>query len=459
MIIRTIFTILSSVKTADRGLIGRLSLVALPIMFQNLLTSSLSFLDTLMIGQLGQQEIAAVGIANQVYFVISLLFFGIASGTSIYLAQYYGAREYGKMRKAMSFATMLCLAGGAIVSILSFIFSDAIIRIFSAEQAVIDAGSTYLRYVAFSYMFSAVSATLSIGFRSTGKASLPLIVSFVSLTMNAIGNYLLIFGIGPFPFLGVAGGAISTFIARLAEMLILALLAWGRHEPFAFAPRKDLGWDRTFIESFAITALPVVLNELFWSLGMTLYKVAYSSLGTEALAAVNITESIGNFFFIAMMGIANGATIVLGNEIGSGNPDKARGWAMDLIVISLLTGAVMGTLEFLLAPLFASWFNVTAAVAMTAISALKVSSFRQPLKSLNMCMIVGVLRSGGDTRYAVFAELGGIWLIGIPLAFIGTRILGLPLPWIYAICAAEEIFQLIAESIRMKNGRWLNILA
>ena len=459
MIIRTIFTILSSVKTADRGLIGRLSLVALPIMLQNLLTSSLSFLDTLMIGQLGQQEIAAVGIANQVYFVISLLFFGIASGTSIYLAQYYGAGEYGKMRKAMSFATMLCLAGGAIVSILSFIFSDAIIRIFSAEQAVIDAGSTYLRYVAFSYMFSAVSATLSIGFRSTGKASLPLIVSFVSLTMNAIGNYLLIFGIGPFPFLGVAGGAISTFIARLAEMLILALLAWGRHEPFAFAPRKDLGWDRTFIESFAITALPVVLNELFWSLGMTLYKVAYSSLGTEALAAVNITESIGNFFFIAMMGIANGATIVLGNEIGSGNPDKARGWAMDLIVISLLTGAVMGTLEFLLAPLFASWFNVTAAVAMTAISALKVSSFRQPLKSLNMCMIVGVLRSGGDTRYAVFAELGGIWLIGIPLAFIGTRILGLPLPWIYAICAAEEIFQLIAESIRMKNGRWLNILA
>ena len=300
MIIRTIFTILSSVKTADRGLIGRLSLVALPIMLQNLLTSSLSFLDTLMIGQLGQQEIAAVGIANQVYFVISLLFFGIASGTSIYLAQYYGAGEYGKMRKAMSFATMLCLAGGALVSILSFIFSDAIIRIFSAEQAVIDAGSTYLRYVAFSYMFSAVSATLSIGFRSTGKASLPLIVSFVSLTMNAIGNYLLIFGIGPFPFLGVAGGAISTFIARLAEMLILALLAWGRHEPFAFSPRKDLGWDRTFIESFAITALPVVLNELFWSLGMTLYKVAYSSLGTEALAAVNITESIGNFFFIAV---------------------------------------------------------------------------------------------------------------------------------------------------------------
>ena len=169
MIIRTIFTILSSVKTADRGLIGRLSLVALPIMLQNLLTSSLSFLDTLMIGQLGQQEIAAVGIANQVYFVISLLFFGIASGTSIYLAQYYGAREYGKMRKAMSFATMLCLAGGAIVSILSFIFSDAIIRIFSAEQAVIDAGSTYLRYVAFSYMFSAVSATLSIGFRSVSQ--------------------------------------------------------------------------------------------------------------------------------------------------------------------------------------------------------------------------------------------------------------------------------------------------
>ena len=442
-----------------KELAGRLSLVAIPIMIQNLLTSSLSFLDTLMIGQLGQMEIAAIGIANQVYFVISLIFFGIASGSSIFLSQYYGAGELGKMRRAMAVSTMLCVSAAVIVSVLSFTFPERIMEIFSKDAAMIATGSVYLRIVAFSYIFSAVSATLSIGFRAAGKAKLPMLASFASLTINATGNYLLIFGIGPFPFLGVAGGAIATAAARFAEMLILIFFTWGRKAPFAFSLRHDAVPDKAFLSAFLVTSLPVVLNEFFWSLGMTMYKIAYSSLGTEALATVNITESIGNFFFIAMMGIANGATVVLGNEIGAGGIEKTRRWAKLLVVIALCTGAVMGLLEFLLAPVFASWFNVSAAVFISAVASLRVSSFRQPLKSLNMCMIVGVLRSGGDTRYAVFAELGGIWLIGLPLAFAGALLFGLSLPQIYAICAAEEIFQLAAESIRLRSGKWLNVLS
>ncbi len=446
------------VVPSKKELLGKLSTVALPIMLQNLLTTSLSFLDTLMIGQLGQEELAAVGIANQVYFVTSLLFTGIASGTSIYVSRYYGSKEFDRMKRAMSFATLLSFASGAIISIVSFMIPEAIMSIFSSEEAVVSAGRVYLEVVAYSYIFSAITSTLSIGFRATGKANIPLLASFLSLSINAIGNYLLIFGIGPFPALGVAGGALSTFISRFFEMSLLIYLTWKRKAPFSFC-LKDAKWEKAFIASFISTSLPVVFNELLWALGMTMYKVAYSHLGTEALATVNITEAIGNFFFIAMMGIGNGATIVLGNEIGAKNIEKAKKWANELVAISLITGAIMGALEGLFAPAFASWFNVSSAVALAAIASLRVNAFRQPLKSLNMCMIVGVLRAGGDTRYAMLAELGGIWLVGIPLAFIGAHLLNLPLPFIYAICAGEEIFQLFAETIRLKRGKWLNVLS
>lgn len=434
--------------------------IALPIMLQNLLSSSLSFLDTLMIGQLGQEQIAAVGIANQVYFLISLFFFGISSGTSIFLSQYFGSGEYSKMRRTMAFATTVCIIGAIAMAVYSYLWPQSIMHIFSTDAAVVESGCIYMKIVAPSYIFAAISATLSIGFRSVNKAKIPLFITLLSLTSNAIGNWLLIFGIGPFPMMGVAGGALSTTIARFLEMAILIVLIWRRNNRavFAFGKKEDFSWDKQFLSKYIKTSLPVLFNEVFWSLGMTMYKVAFSKLGTEALATVNITESIANFFFIAIMGIGNGTTILLGNVLGAGDREKALRWANKIVVLALLTGVAMGILEFSMAPLFASWFNVSATVAASAILSLRILSSIQPLKSVNMSTIVGILRAGGDTRYALLSELSAVYFVGIPMAFFGAVILKTSIPMIYLLINLEEVAKIFLAATRLKSRKWANVL-
>lgn len=428
-------------------------------MVQNLISSSLSFVDTLMIGQLGQDQIAAVGIANQVFFLISLFFFGIASGTSIYLSQYFGAGETDKMEKTMAFATVICTIGAAIISIFSFLRPDLIVKIFTDDINVIRPGVEYLEVVAFSYIFSAITATLSIGFRSIGKSHIPMIVTMISLTQNAIGNYLLIFGIGPFPEMGVAGAALSTALARLVEMIILIIFTWGGRTPFAIKSTHAFNWDKAFKIKFTSTSMPVVFNEVFWALGMIFYKIAYSRIGTEALATINITESIANFFFIAMMGVGNGATILLGNTLGSGKTKEAEYIASRIMKLSFIIGFGMLALEYFTAPLFASWFNVGSTVLATSIICLRINAIQQPIKSLNMSNIVGILRSGGDTKAAMLIEVTGLYIVGVPLTFLVVIGLGLPLPYAYAITALEELTKLLLGTIRFKQKKWLKVLS
>lgn len=436
---------------------GRLAYICIPIMVQNLISSALSFVDTLMIGQIGQNEIAAVGIANQVFFLISLFFFGIASGTGIFLSQFHGSGEKEKMKSTMAFACTICVMGALLISIYSFFFPESILGIFTSDSLVTTPGKDYLKWVAISYIFSAVSTTLSIGFRAINKAHWPMVVTMISLTTNAIGNYLLIFGIGPFPEMGVSGAALATTLSRMLEMLMLLYLTWTKKQDFAFR-RKDFSWDRGFIGSFTTTSIPVVFNEVFWALGMILYKVAYSKLGTEALATINITESIANFFFIAMMGIGNGTTILLGNMLGAGRKEEARKNARLILRLAIVIGVLMFVFEYLSAPLFASWFNVSKQVALTAIACLRLNAVLQPIKSLNMVIIVGILRSGGDTKAAMAIEMIGLYLVGVPLSFFFVLALSWPLYLVYIATGFEELVKLLLGFTRYKKYKWAKVL-
>lgn len=443
----------------EKEMMKKLLVLALPIMLQNLISTSLTFADTLMIGQLGQNELAAVGITTQVYFLISLFFFGISSGTSIFLSQYYGSGEYEKMRRTMAFGFTLCLIGALLMALFSFFFPEVLLMCFTKDQSVIAFGVTYLKIVAPSYLFAAVSAVLSIGFRAESKANIPMLISVYSLTQNAVGNYLLIFGIGPFTKMGVAGGALSTTLARIVEMSLLLYFTYRRGgECFAFRKGNDFKWDKAFLSSFTTTSLPVLFNEVFWALGMTLYKVAFALLGTEALATFNIVDSIDNLFFIAILGIGNGATILLGNTLGAGEKDKAERWAKKLIILSFFIGLIMGLLEFTLSPLFTTWFSISDSVRTTSILSLKARGISQPFRSISTLVIIGILRSGGDTKFAAISEMAGVYLVGVPIAFIGAAVLKLPLEMIYLALVVEEIAKIIFSFPRIVSKKWAHIL-
>ncbi len=441
-----------------RDFTRRMLSIALPVVFQGLLTNSLSFIDTLMIGQLGEEAIAAVGLANQMFFLISLLFFGISSGSSIFLSQFWGAGNAKNIKRVIGLSVTAAFFGASLAAGASFFFPRQLMHIFTYKESVVTYGVTYLKIVAISYIFTAISQVLSTALRVIGHARIPLGVALFSLSLNAIGNYFLIFGVGPFPELGVAGAAIATAVSRLAEVLLLLYITYKKHPALAIRDTSAFHWDKDFLLLVIPTSLPVILNEIFWSVGMTTYKVAFSRIGISALAAVNVNESIANLFFVAMMGVSNATLIMIGIKIGEGRTDLARLYAKRFTIIALVVGLGAGSMQAMLAPWFANLFNISEEVRKMAVYCLLVNAILLPIKSINMAVIVGILRAGGDTRFSMFAEMFGVWVVGVPLAFFGVLVLNLNIWQVYLLLGMEELTKLVISMARMLRGKWITDL-
>jgi putative MATE family efflux protein len=432
--------------------------IAIPVVIQNLLSNSLSFVDTLMIGQLGEQSIAAVGLANQMFFLISLFFFGITSGSSIFLSQYWGAKNLDGIQKVLGLSISVAATGAFLFSIASFVIPRSIMHVFTYDEAVVSIGVTYLRLVAFSYIASSVSQIFGTALRVIGKAKTPLAVAVVSLAVNAVGNYLLIFGVGPFPRMGVAGAAIATTFSRVLEIVLLLYFVYHKYPTVSIQSRSAFRWKKQFILRVVPTCLPVIFNEFFWALGMIAYKIAYSKMGVEAIAAVNVTESIASLFFVAMMGISNATVIMIGIKIGEKEEELARLYAKRYILIALGIGIFSGLLEVLLALPFTRLFNIGSSVKTMALYCLYANALLLPIKSINMTVIVGILRAGGDTKFSMFAEMFGVWCIGVPLAFIGSMVFHLSIWNLYLLLGMEEVTKLCIGLFRVRAGKWIHDL-
>jgi putative MATE family efflux protein len=431
-----------------------------PIMIQQLLSNMATFTDTLMIGQLSEASIAAVGVASQLFFLVILFLFGVSSGSAIFIAQFWGAKDEEGIQKVLGLGLTLSVLVSAIVGIVSTLNPSILMNLFSTDLAVIEQGSIYLRLVGFSYVFTSISFVFSIGFRSVGDSKTPLLISLVSSAVNVLGNYLLIFGIGIFPEMGVAGAAISTSISRLLEVATYLILTNVKKDcPMKLNFKLAFNFDKEFTKRYFITCAPVIINEVFWSFGMVFYKIAYSKIGTNALASVQVIESINNMFFVVMQGFASATAVLIGNKIGSGAEMEARLYSRLSSYLSLIVGLFVGILIALISPKFLLLFNISENVRQISLYSMYVIAALCPIKSFNNNMIVGVLRSGGDTKYSMYLEMGSVWIVGVPLAFLGSIILKLDLPLLYLLVGSEEITKFLFGMHRVKSGKWYNNLA
>ncbi len=442
----------------NRTFYRRLTYLSLPIILQYLLTSSLSFIDTLMITQVGESALAAVGLANQMFFLITLFYFGVSSGAAIFIAQYWGAGQKDELRKTMGIALSVGLAGAFFAAAISFFFPVTVMKVFSDDPAVIAQGVDYLKIVAFSYITQSIVMNYSAALRSTGDSKTPMYTSLISLSINVILNYGLILGHFGLPRLEVRGAAIATLIARLLEAIILIAIIYHRKGAVAAPLTSLFTYSRSDVKTYFVTCLPVILNEMFWSLGMTFYKIAYAKLGTQVIASVNVSQAIEHLYFVVFIGISHAAAIMIGNKIGENEISLSQAYAMRFLKISFLAGLFMGTLLFISAPLMARVFNLTDYVYDISVLSLRVLSFYTPVKAFAMMIVVGILRSGGDTTFSMVIEISGVWMIGVPLAFLGALVFNLPIYSIYALIGIEEIYKCILSLIRIRSGKWIRRL-
>ena len=431
--------------------------LAIPVSIQNAVSSSLNLVDTFMIGQLGEVSIAAVGLANRVFFLMVLTLFALSSGTAIFTAQYWGKKDIRHIGKVMGIALVLNMMTALTFSLAALAIPDAIMRIFTEDSQVIAEGCAYLRIVAFSYILTGITMLYAFVLRSIEQVRIPMYASIIALGLNTFLNYCLILGHFGFPALGVEGAAIATLIARVIEAVIIVSITYRRKYP-AVKLSDFMKIPRELIHQFFVTTMPVVANEFSWALGMTTYSIIYGRMGTAEVAAVNIVNPVEQISSSVFFGIASATSVMIGNQIGAGREDTAFSYAKKLSVLGPVGTLFMGGLIALHAHQITSVFRVSPEVRMFALNMLFVLCCVLWIRVFNMINVVGVLRGGGDTKFSMYMELISIWIVGVPLAVLGGFILKIPVYWVFALVSLEEVFKMILGLYRLYSKKWIHNL-
>lgn len=432
--------------------------IAAPIIIQNFISTSLNMVDTIMIGMVGETQIAAVGIANQVFLLFSMFLFGMCSGCGIFISQFWGKRDTDNIKRVVGVEVTSTLVISAIFTFAAFAFSRKIIGIFNTDPEVLLYGSRYLKIVCLSYGLTAITFCFSFALRCTEKAVYPMIVSAVALMTNTFLNYVFIFGHFGFRAMGVEGAALATVIARFIEAVLIITVVYKGNKTLAPGFKEMLLIDSCFFKRIYRTTIPVLLNEVCWGLASVVYSVAYGRIGKEAIASIQISNTIQQLFMILCFGIANASGVMIGKRIGAGNEEEGRDYAHRFAVLSIATGIFIGIMIVAGGPIILGFFNVSQRVVIDAYKIMKINSLIMPMRVFDIVIIVGILRGGGDANHAFAIEASTMWFIGVPAAFAGALLFKLPIYGVVALTTLEEIGKFIFCMYRLISDKWINNL-
>ena len=435
-----------------KGFYTSLFTIAIPISLQALLQNFVNMLDTVMIGRLGSVEIAAVGLGNQIFFILNMILFGITSGGGVFIAQFWGKKDLSGIRRSLGLMTLIAAFVALVFTVLGLFIPHQLIRIYSPDPEVVRVGGEYLRLACLSYIPTAISFSITLALRSTERVKLPLVCTSVSLLTNAGANYLLIFLAG----LGVKGAAIATVFSRLVELVILLSWTYSHGYEICGKLRELLGFDWSFVFKYLKIAFPVIVNETFWGLGTSVYNGIYAHAGTDSFTAYSITGTISQLTWVFCMGFGNGIGVLIGKLIGEKKLDQARTYALRSMWFMPLVGAVVGVLLLPLSKLLPFLFNVEPEIIKMATQILMILILLYPFNSFCMDWVVGVCRAGGDTVFSAVGELIVLWGVAIPLGYVAAFVLHLPAPMIFLFLSSESIVKSIVGAIRVLSGKWLH---
>lgn len=442
----------------DKPFLTRLFKLSLPIVLQNLFGVLGTSITTLMIGQLGDLAIAANGLAYQLFFLVSLAQFGVSSGCALFTAQFWGSRDKDSILKATGVSLLLGLGVGGFFAAIGWFFPHEFLGVFTRDAEVIAMGARFLRIVAFGYLFTPAINAYALILRTTGNARLPMLVSVSGVIINAILGYGLIFGRLGMPVMGLDGAAVSNMVARVAECLLLIWMVYQLKTPLAASPRQLFSFDRNFLQRILRKAVPVMFNELAWALGITAYSAIYARIGTEAIAAVSIKDTMENLLFVPFIGIVNACAILVGNAIGSGKEGKAYGYVRQTFMIIFGMSALLGGALFFSRDWIVDLYKISAETRFFGFNLLTVLSFSLWMRTGNLLFFLGMMRSGGDTRFAYIMDAGSMWLVGVPLALVGAFVLHLPVYFVYLLVMMDEALKFFVSVWRFRSRRWIHNL-
>jgi len=440
----------------DKSFFREILTIALPISFQQLINASLNMIDVLMIGQLGETSIAAVGLANQVFFVFVIMLFGLTSGMAIFTAQFWGKDDIASIRKVLGMSLSVSVLLGLMFSLAATLFPRAVLGFYTEDPAVIAIGADYLSTVGFSYIPVAIATSYIAVLRSVREIKLTVIVTIAAVAFKTILGYFLIFGVGTIAPMGVKGAAISTALGWALELILLLVLVYLQKTPLAANPLAFFQFDLAFFFRVIKTASPALANEMFWSLGITTYNAIYARISTDAIAAVNVNGTIDELAFVVFLGLGNASAVMVGNRIGAGKKDEAYETVRRVTLVSVVAAWLVGAAVIAARGAVVRLYELSPAGAQNVRMLMLVMAFSLWIRVFNFSTFIGALRAGGDTRFALFMEIASIWLIGVPAAYLGAFVFHLPVYFVYLMVMLEEVAKAFVSGWRVYSRKWIH---
>ncbi|MFH0316467.1 MATE family efflux transporter [Clostridium perfringens] len=442
--------------TRDKRFYRLLFSIALPIAVQNLITFMVSMVDTLMVGALGEIQLSAVSIANNLFFVLTILMFGLAGGSNIMISQYWGKGNVKTIHKILAIMYRVCLLITGIFIFIALFLPKYFMGIFTTDKAVIDFGASYLRIVCIGYLFYSITNCTIMMLRSVKTVSISIIVYTASLVVNSILNWIFIFGNLGAPELGIRGAAIATICARITEFSIVLVFMFIYERKIGLKIEHLLKLDKEILKDYVGLCTPVLCNELLWAIGASMISVIVGRMGTEVVAANSINGVAHQFVTVFIFGMSNATAVIIGNTIGEGKKEKAKEYAYSIGIFSVVMGCISGLMILLIKPFVVNFYNVSYSTKLIAMEIMTVTSGIIVFQSLASNFMMGVLRGGGDAKFVLINDLIFMWLVAIPGGFFVAFVLELPVALVFLVIKCDEILKSLTSVYRVISGKWVN---
>ncbi len=447
----------------DKAFYRYLIFLAFPMIVQNGITSFVSFLDNIMVGQIGTEPMSGVAIVNQLFFVFNICIFGGVSGAGIFSAQFFGKGDFEGQKYTFRFKLYACLLITAIACVLFHFLDEPLISLYLNDggsvgntRLALSYGKEYLALMIFGLLPFAVSQTYVSTIRETGQTFVPMVSGIVAVITNLVLDYVLIFGAFGAPELGVAGAAIATVIARYTECLIVVVWAH-RHlykNPYLIGVYKGLRIPGSILADIFRKGLPLMFNEMLWAVGMAVIVQCYAVRGLEVVAAQNISSTISNLFNIVYLQLGNCISIVVGQKLGAGQLEEAKDADNKIIFFDVACCACISVIMILLGGLFPEIYKTEPAIKARAKNFIIIPARARPLCAFSHCSYF-TLRSGGKTIVTFLFDSVYTWVVMIPYAFVLSRFTTLSITMVFFLVSFTEIIKVIIGFFMIKSNVWL----
>ena len=429
--------------------------LAFPIALQQFMTALVGACDAIMLGKLSQDAMSAVSLATQVTFVFNLFMFAFMAGENMFVAQYYGKGDYTGISQVFSLVTKICGCIAVVFLAGTLFFPEQLMRILTNEETLIVLGSEYLRVIGISYVFSGIAQTFLAIMKNCGAVNMSTLINGVMVILNIALNAVFIFGLSGFPKMGIKGAALATVLATVVQFLWSVGYVLCRIRAVKFSLRSC---EKKLFGRFWQKTVPLLINNLAWGIGFSMYSVIMGHLGTDAVAANGIANISKNLVVCFCLGLGNAGSIIVGNRLGADRLQEAKEVGETLTKTAIIAGIISGLVLIALSPFITKMVDLTPTARGYLQKMLLISSYYIAGKSVNCMTIGGIFAAGGDSKFGMLCDSVTLWCIIVPLGCICAFILKLPVMIVYFVLNLDEIIKLPVVYKHYKKYKWIKNL-